>query len=157
MSVCVFDCEHGRVWSPDVLLKLRGEAASRPCSFCFPSDLSSLFHLFISTLPCHPPVADGKICKRATQAHSAFRLVRGCRHLWTCWWAKELGVYLSGSLRSHFGSGARIFFSFKFNNVPRGSAQSANRVAPSPGSPTVKSGFILMGSKHAVINLKRDV
>lgn len=66
------------------------------------------------------------------------------------------------SFVSHLCSGIRIFFSFKFNKVPRESIQSTNHVALSPGSYSlsvslsVKSGFILICSKHTVINLKTD-
>lgn len=83
-----------------------------------------------------------------------------------CWWAKvteELRIYHSvSSFVSYLCFGVRIFFSFKFNKVPHGSVQSTNHVAPSPGSHSlsvslsVKSGFILICSKHTVINLKTD-
>lgn len=83
-----------------------------------------------------------------------------------CLWAKvteDLRIYRLGSFFvSHLCSGVHIFFSFKFNKVPHGSVQSTNHVTPSPGSYSlsvslsVKSGFILICSKHTVINLKTD-
>lgn len=116
-----------------------------------------------------------RLCKQATQLRSDWpRVWRNLTRLAVTSELLRESVLMSESHRrthicclgsffvSHLCSGVRIFFSFKFNKVPRGSVQSTNHVAPSPGSYSlsvslsVKSGFILICSKHTVINLKTD-